>query len=635
MKSKGRLKVLTVCSIFVLLFCGVATIGMLRSTTAAKAASPGSLNYHGVDRMGGEYSCLSSSNTFDGPVDQASVNAMLSWKINIVRLPMNEDCWLGINGEPSNGVSASQYRQNFINYVNLLTSNGMHVILDLQWTAPGSSQATGQLPMPDADHAPAFWSSVASTFKGYGSVLFDLYNEPYTSSWSCWRNGSSGANASPCNDVGFAVAGMQTLVNAVRNTGATNVIMLGGLNYANNLTGWLANEPSDPDNNLAASFHIYNFNPCDTISCLNSQVAPVAAQVPVIAGEMGEDDCAHGFIDGIMPWFDSHNIGYMGWTWDTYSCSNTPSLISDYSGTPTNYGVGLKNHLLSLPATGGGTTPTPTPTSGSGGGSSYEAESSANTLAGGAVADACSACSGGSKVGYVGLGGTLQFNNVQASSSGTYALTIYYVDGDTGRTAQMSVNGAATSTLTFNGTNDSNWNVVQSLTVSVPLNAGTNTILFSNPSGPAPDFDRITIAATSTGSTPTPTPTKTPTPAPTPTTTPTPIPTSTSGSSCKVSYVIQNQWPGGFTNSTTITNTGSSAISSWTLKFSFPGSQQVTEGWDGTFSQSGSQVTITNMSYNGSIASGASLSLGFNGTWTTSNPNPTSFTVNGATCSTS
>ncbi len=286
---------------------------------------------------------------------------------------------------------------------------------------------------------------------------------------------------------------MQTLVNAVRNTGATNTIMLGGLAYANNLTGWLANKPNDPDNNLAASFHIYNFNACDTISCLNSQIAPVAAQVPVIAGEMGEDDCGHGFIDTIMPWFDSHNIGYLGWSWSTYSCSNTPSLISDYSGTPTNYGVGLKNHLLSLPASGGGTTPTPTPTPGSGGGGSgsYKAASSVNTLAGGAVVEACSVCSGGLKVGYVGLGGTLQFNNVQASSTGTYSITIDYIDGDAGRSAQMSVNGGAPTTITFHGTNDFNWNFVQSLTVSVSLNAGNNTVEFSMPRAQPPILIRL------------------------------------------------------------------------------------------------------------------------------------------------
>jgi Cellulase (glycosyl hydrolase family 5)/Ricin-type beta-trefoil lectin domain-like len=363
MESKGSFKkFVSIGTICALLLCSIVAFGVLRSTTAANAAS--SLNYHGVDRMGSEYRCLSSgTTTFDGPTDQTSINAMLTWKINIVRIPLNEDCWLGINGEPANGTSASQYRQDIVNYTNLLNSNGIKVILDLHWTAPGSQKATGQLPMPDADHAPSFWTSAASTFKNNSSVFFDLYNEPYTSSWSCWRNGSSSANASPCNDVNFAVAGMQTLVNTVRNTGATNVILLGGLAYANNLTGWLQNKPSDPDNNLAASLHIYNFNACNTTSCLDSQVAPVRAQYPVIAEEIGENDCAHGFIDSIMPWFDSHSIGYLGWTWSTYNCSSTPALISNYDGTPTNFGVGLKNHLLSLSGSGGGgggTTPTPT-----------------------------------------------------------------------------------------------------------------------------------------------------------------------------------------------------------------------------------------------------------------------------------
>ncbi len=135
------------------------------------------------------------------------------------------------------------------------------------------------------------------------------------------------------------------------------------------------------------------------------------------------------------------------------------------------------------------------PGSSGGGGSSYEAESSANTLGGRAAVVACTSCSGGSKVGSVGRNsGTLQFNGVQASSAGTHTLTIYYLDGDTGRTAQMSVNGGGATTVTFHGTNDNNWNVVQSLTETVQLNAGNNTIKFSNPSGPAPDFDRIVVS---------------------------------------------------------------------------------------------------------------------------------------------
>ena len=90
---------------------------------------------------------------------------------------------------------------------------------------------------------------------------------------------------------------MQTLVSAVRATGANNVIMLGGLEYANDLTQWLAYKPTDPDHNLVASWHSYNFNTCSTQSCWTSQIAPVLAQVPVVSGEIGENDCAGTYIN--------------------------------------------------------------------------------------------------------------------------------------------------------------------------------------------------------------------------------------------------------------------------------------------------------------------------------------------------
>lgn len=121
---------------------------------------------------------------------------------------------------------------------------------------------------------------------------------------------------------------------------------------------------------------------------------------------------------------------------------------------------------------------------------------------------------------------------------------------------------------------------------------------------------------------------------PTPTQTPTPTPTSTpvSGSTCKVSYVVANQWSSGFGANITITNTGSSAINGWTLHFAFPGTQQVTQGWNGAFSQSGTGVTVTSLNYNATLAAGASVTPGFNGSWSGSNPNPTAFTLNGSTC---
>ena len=96
-------------------------------------------------------------------------------------------------------------------------------------------------------------------------------------------------------------------------------------------------------------------------------------------------------------------------------------------------------------------------------------------------------------------------------------------------------------------------------------------------------------------------------------------------------YQVTNQWPGGFGVNITITNNSSTTINGWTLKFAFPGTQQITTLWNGQMTQSGNQVTITNASYNGTIpANGGSVSLGFNGSWNGSNPAPTSFTLNGA-----
>src|SRR5206468_11064310 len=87
-------------------------------------------------------------------------------------------------------VSGATYRSAIVDYVNLLHASGMYAILDLHWNAAGTAQATGQQAMVDADHGPAFWSSVAATFKNDPAVLFDLYNEPEFISWSCWRDGT-------------------------------------------------------------------------------------------------------------------------------------------------------------------------------------------------------------------------------------------------------------------------------------------------------------------------------------------------------------------------------------------------------------------------------------------------------------
>jgi O-glycosyl hydrolase len=105
-----------------------------------------------------------------------------------------------------------------------------------------------------------------------------------------------------------------------------------------------------------------------------------------------------------------------------------------------------------------------------------------------------------------------------------------------------------------------------------------------------------------------------------------------SGGSCHVAYTTNSQWPGGFTAQVVITNTGTSAISSWSLVFTFPGDQKLTQNYNGGFSQSGETATLTNASYNGAIAVNGSVTVGFQGTWTNSDAAPTAFTLNGTAC---
>ncbi|MET9075875.1 glycoside hydrolase family 6 protein [Streptomyces sp. NPDC004232] len=100
---------------------------------------------------------------------------------------------------------------------------------------------------------------------------------------------------------------------------------------------------------------------------------------------------------------------------------------------------------------------------------------------------------------------------------------------------------------------------------------------------------------------------------------------------CTVAYTVQNQWDTGFTAAVTVTN-NAAAKSSWAVKWSYAGDQKVTSGWNAQISQSGSDVTATNESYNGTLATGSSISFGFNGTYSGTDTLPTTFTLDGVTC---
>src|SRR4051812_20063228 len=100
---------------------------------------------------------------------------------------------------------------------------------------------------------------------------------------------------------------------------------------------------------------------------------------------------------------------------------------------------------------------------------------------------------------------------------------------------------------------------------------------------------------------------------------------------CSVAYSVSSSWPGGFGADVTVSNLGD-GLGSWRLTWSFAAGQTITQLWNGSYTQSGAQVTVTNAGYNGTIATGGNVSFGFNGSWTGTNPAPTSFALNGVSC---
>lgn len=306
----------------------------------------------GVSRSGSEYACAEGYGFFDGPTGARSIRAMKRWGINAVRLPLNPDCWLGIDGVKP-GLGGGSYRAAIDGFVARLNQAGLYVVIDEHVAAPAGSLALGIIPMPDADSSPAFWSSVAAHFASNHSLVFDLYNEPHDIDWDCWLAGCdvpAGGRFSERHPA-YRAAGMQQLVDAVRSTGATQPLMLGGTDYARDLSGWLAHEPVDPLGQLVASEHNYGHHLAPCLRGCKAAIASVSASVPVVVGELGQTDCRHDYIDKWMRWADRRGISYIGWAWDAkggWTCHAGPSLIQNYRGKPTGFGIGFRNHLLKL-----------------------------------------------------------------------------------------------------------------------------------------------------------------------------------------------------------------------------------------------------------------------------------------------
>jgi len=395
---------------------GIATSGNKFVTT-----SSGKLGYNhnvtagetvvlrGVNISGQEYSCLDAVNTVwdssslpngTGDYQQVAATGMVSdWHANVVRIPLNEDCWLNVpsNNPPLTG--GSTYTSAIVNFVNTANANGLVAEVDLHVGAgpelavdSNPSCDTGSnpcgvdsFPAMDTNYSLEFWQSVATTFATNPAVIFNLTNEPEfpgdgsngeseSGDWTCYLNG--GCNTSICavngcqgpNGSGntWNVEGVASVVTAIRNAeaaahGVTHVIIIAGLNYSNQLNDWLTYVPKYvSDKQIAAGIHLYYDLVCTASSCWNSTWTPILkAGYPVVIDETGEltkknggHGCTGTDTNSMVTWANgqSPQVGYWFWAFNKLSCANGPGLLSSDTTflAQSGYGAAAQSALKAI-----------------------------------------------------------------------------------------------------------------------------------------------------------------------------------------------------------------------------------------------------------------------------------------------
>jgi hypothetical protein len=286
--------------------------------------------------------------------------AIRDWHVNIIRLPLSQDRWFGYGPEQNDGGRA--YRALVRQIVDYCGTNRCYIILDLHWSDCNEwGRNIGQHSMPDTNSL-VFWKDFAPVFANNPAVLYDLYNEPHDVSWDVWLNGGVitdkpnvwRARETPKT---FESVGMQTLLDAVRATGAKNVVVAGGLDWAYDFSGILEGRRlSDPHGRgVIYANHCYD-NKHESVDAWISKMEVASAKLPVIVSEFGgnagpsrmaPDD---NWLLHVMRSLDEH---HWSWTaWDLHTMAK-PNLISDWDYTPTpDFGVYVKQALAGDPLPG-------------------------------------------------------------------------------------------------------------------------------------------------------------------------------------------------------------------------------------------------------------------------------------------
>jgi len=256
---------------------------------------------------------------------------------NAVRIALNEAFWLRGSPRYAPGYAALVERA-----VRAARRDGLVVILDLH-TAIGADSvsaapASGPSCAPDPPSL-VFWREVASRFRNWPGVAFELYNEPHDLSWQLWRNG--GALHCPTTGRRVVAVGEQELLEAIRQTGARNLVIADGLDWAGSLAGvyrWHLD-----GSNVAYGLHLYVAESDPTgPRAWSRDLGSVWRRWPVVATEFGVLGCRAPYPDvlerRIVAFLIQHGIGWTAWGWWAGGCG-FPSLITNESGRPFEGGV--------------------------------------------------------------------------------------------------------------------------------------------------------------------------------------------------------------------------------------------------------------------------------------------------------
>ncbi len=277
----------------------------------------------------------------DKQMIKSVVVAIDEWKANCVRVPMNETFWYGKSPYQKDG--GKEYREIIDQIITLAANRGAYIVIDLhRYRAPRQEHAN-------------FWIDFATQYKNHPAVLFDLLNEPHDISWEVWRNGgfieepkAPDESAFLSSDEkhgnqGFESIGMQAMVDAVRSTGAKNIVIAGGISWCNDLSGVAEGyELTDnTGNGIVYSWHTYNWH-----KDWESRVLATAKLHPILLGEVGADinkmefipaedqEDPYTWVPDMLGFIQKHRLNWTGWCFHPKA---TPVMISDWSYTPTPY----------------------------------------------------------------------------------------------------------------------------------------------------------------------------------------------------------------------------------------------------------------------------------------------------------